>query len=128
MLRVCHCTVVTMHLCFLSVAEFERVKETLVLTQQELQNARCLTIAIVDQCLHEEHKLQYMCCSVPSELQCKCHLVGGPYRDTIAARDRSISERDANNTELQRQIEVITDRLKVHVCGNSLHLASMNRL
>ena len=40
------------------------------------------------------------------------------YRDTIAARDRSISERDANNTELQRQIEVITDRLKVHVCGN----------
>jgi len=108
-----------MHLCFLSVAEFERVKETLVLTQQELQNARCLTIAIVDQCcMNNSHELQYMCVAWCYQNCSASVILCGLYRDTIAARDRSISERDAYNTELQRQIEVITDRLKVHVCGN----------
>ena len=34
-------------------------------------------------------------------------------RDTIAARDRSVAERDTNNAGLQRQIEALTDRLKV---------------
>lgn len=50
-------------------------------------------------------------------------------RDTIAARDRSVAERDTNNAGLQRQIEALTDRLKVlyttmtnyPVCSTSMH-------
>ena len=39
-----------------------------------------------------------------------------PYRDTIAARDRSVAERDTSIAGHQRQIEALTDRLKVIHC------------
>ncbi len=38
------------------------------------------------------------------------------YRDTIANRDSSITDRDANIMNLQRQTEAATDNLKVTSC------------